>query len=689
MSNATTICRDLRAGQLQADDSATTSFVAMLNAYYKRWSHGSNPLQRKWQPSTEFAEKINRHLSGLNVVGHDLDADRVKQMMKGEILPTPEQLMAICIEFKLYGDSRATLQAFAAAEQQARIEAKERDIQQRILPLRASNPAGDLSLPSFAEMVEESYRAKCAGKSDETIVSLLWERVFKAWKRDGSDMSPEQFCALIETNNANSDGKARLTNTSIYNWRKHPDKFKPIAETVEVICRAFGMLPKAETPEAEDHTYELMLWKIIDGRQFSNPYPPLAVATEDKGENIPDAKPVAAGGLSEAIVAAKAAGNHGLLVREMIDASGISLSRLQTLLECQQIHQWCKGAHFEDVATARKFIALTCPDARDNKALLGLLTGRIFDLPVIIEEAAKQPMMRKDGSDELVVDAAADAEINHGGKLLVLLTGRKGLVTISAKDLADAMSAKGHKVSEEKVKKMRASSFERGGRITEPMARSIVEIVQEKASMKLGEGEIEQCVDILTNCPTPSALLARCVKGEMKIGELLRQTYERKGMRLEDLQSEVKLAHLTNFLLGKADLDHESATKLVNWFVFEGDDRRKFMVLATGHDASIDPSAVLDRVRSGTLAQTEGLRLIYDASGMTRTELAKACGVDIAYSVTEKSKGRIMAAPENMRKLADLCGLGARLQDFTETFSGRWAARATQTSAPDKMLELN
>jgi hypothetical protein len=688
MSNTTTISRDLQiVDEAPADESANVPFIPLLNRYYKRWSNGSGPLERKWQPSAEFAERINKHLVGLNVQEQDIDADKVRQMMMGEILPTPEQLMAMCIEFKLYGDARSTLRTSAVAEQQARIDAKDRDMQMRILPLRKSNPAGDLNLLSFAEMVEESYRAKCAGESDETIVTLLWGRVFNAWKRDGSDMSPEQFCALIETNNANSDGKARLTNTSIYNWRNHPEKFKPIAETVEVICRAFGMLPKSENPEAEEYMHELMLWKIIDGRQFRNPYPSLAAAG-DNGDNIADTVPVATSGLDEAIVSAKAAGNHGALVRELIDASGISLSRLQTLLNCQQIHQWCKGACIEDVATARKFMALTCPDAKENKALLGLLTGRIFDVQAIIDEAVKQPMTRKQDSEELVIDTIADAEINHGGKLLVLLTGRKGLVTISAKDLAEAMSVKGHKISEEKVKKMRASSFERGGRITEPMARSILETVQEKAAMKLSDVETAQCVDILTNCPTPSVLLARCVKGEIKIGDLLRQTYERKGMRLEDLQNEVELAHLTNFLLGKASLDHESATKMANWLQFEGDDRRKFMVLATGHDVSIDPLAILDRVRSGELIQTEGLRQIYDASGMTRSELAKASGVDIAYSVTEKSKGRITAAPENMRKLAALCGLGERVQDFTETFSGRWTARAIQIPAPDKLREL-
>lgn len=688
MSN-TNISRDLQIADGAPDEVLIgVPFIPLLNSHYKRWSNGSNPLQRKWQPSVEFAEKINKHLAGLNVQGQDVDADKVRQMMLGEILPSPEQLMAMCIEFKLYGDARMSMQGSAAAEKQARIEAKERDIQTRIMPLRSSNPGGDLSLPSFAEMVEESYKAKCTGEKDETIVTLLWERVFKAWKRDGSDMSPEQFCALIETNNANSDGKASLTNTSIYNWKNHPEKFKPIAETVEVICKAFGMLPKSDEPEAKEYMHELMLWKIIDGRQFRNPYPVTTVAMGDKVNNPADRMMTAANELNMAIIAAGTNGNHGALVREMIDASGISLSRLQSLLDCQQIHQWCKGACIEDVATARKFIALTCPDAQENKALLGLLTGRMFDIKEIIDAAAKQPMVKKEDSEELVVDTLADAEINHGGKLLVLLTGRKGLVSISAKDLSESMTQKGHKVSEEKVKKMRASSFERGGRITEPMARSIIEIVQEKSGIKFGNAEVEQCVDILTNCPSPSVLLERCVKGQMKIGELVRQTYERKGMRLEDLQKEVKLAHLTNFLLDKASLDHESAGKMADWLQFKDDARRKFMVLATGHNASISPSDILDKVRKGELAQTEGLRLIYDASGMTRTELAKASGVDIAYSVTEKSKGRIVAAPENMRKLAALCGLEDRVQDFAETFSGRWAARVTQNPAHDKMLEL-
>ena len=159
---------------------------------------------------------------------------------------------------------------------------------------------------------------------------------------------------------------------------------------------------------------------------------------------------------------------------ELIDASGIAMSRLRTLVGCQQLHQWCKGANIEDVSMARRFLDIVHSPAlqaypasakRQNRRMLGLLTGRLLDLAAIMQEA------RKEGFE------------NPGGRLLVLLTGRMGLVTIPADELAEALRDRGHDVSADKVKRMRRSSRQRGGAITEPMARSILVIVQEKAGI--------------------------------------------------------------------------------------------------------------------------------------------------------------------------------------------------------------
>ena len=81
----------------------------------------------------------------------------------------------------------------------------------------------------------------------------------------------------------------------------------------------------------------------------------------------------------------------------------------------------------------------------------------------------------------------------------------------------------------------------------------------------------------------------------------------------------------------------------------------------------------------------EGLRLIFDASGMTRVELAEASGVDISHSVKGISQGRLSASDFAMRNLSGLCGLRGHGADFVQVFGTGLVARpakGTSSSAP-------
>ena len=573
----------------------------------------------------------------------------------------------------MFGDLRDSFIEQADASRRERADAEARHHEEIILPFRRTNPGGNVELPSFAEMVEESYRAKLNVYETEDINTLLWTRVFKAWGRNGKDFSPEQFCTLIEDNNKGKEGKAGLSNNTIYNWRNHPDKYKCIAVSVKVMSKAFGYAHNNYNNIISDYSHELMLWQIIDGRLFKNPYP--ADASRDGtawSPNVGITPPYvheARNALDAAIDAAQAASDHGALVRELIDASGISMSRLQTLVGCQQLHQWCKSANIEDVSMAKRFLNIVHPPAlqayparakKQNRRMLGLLTGRLLDLPAIMQE------VQKEGIE------------NPGGQLLVLLTGRKGLVTIPADDLAEALRDKGHDVSVDKVKKMRSSSRQRGGGITEPLARSILAIVQEKAGIAVEPEQYDSILDIFTNCQSPSKLLARCVKGELAIGEMVRMSYERKDMTQAEFQDRVQIAQTSDFLLGKSHLENGSARNIADWLGFKKEERRQFIVLATGHKASLNTMAILNEVLAGTKLRVEGLRMIYDASGMTRVELAEASGVDISYSVKKISQGRLSASPGDMRILSGLCGLKWHDDDFIHAFSTGWVARSTK-----------
>ena len=562
--------------------------------------------------------------------------------------------------FDLYGSERDDFanQAIKSTEDAAQRR------KEAILPLRRTNPEGNMALPSFAEMVEDSYHARHRENAAESINTLLWNRVFKTWARNGRGMSPEHFCTLIAKNNQGKHGKIKLTNESVYNWRNDPDHHKPSAESVEAICKAFVPMPEnMQTTRPADYFYELMLWNIISGRAFKTPYPPTppenGAGTRAKNE------------LDAAIEVAQATADHGKLVRELIEMSGIPFSHLQTLVGCQQLFVWCRNGYVEDVAMAQRFLDIVHPPQlqeipaegeKQNRQMLGLMTGRPFDLPTLMEEAQKEGIE------------------NPGGQLFILLTGRKGIVSISEHDLFEGLKRRGHDVSEHKVKRLRSSLHNRGGNITEAIARSILDMVKEKSGVAITAEQAEECVDILTNCPSPAKLFKQCIVQTLTIGQMLRMSYERKGMTQEEFNSAVGLRNVSDFLMEKSHLGPESACKIANWMGLEIEERRQFIVLATGHEAALDPVAILYNVRCNEISRLDGLRITLDASGMTRDQLAEASGIDMGYCTQTRSGGRIKASAGNMDTLASLCGLKGYEEEFIHAFSTQWVSKAAGTS---------
>ena len=216
------------------------AFIEQYKRYYQLWLD-QDGLGSSLRDAQQFANSINKHLRTFNDEDEDLDRTAINHILAGEYIPSLNQLRAMCLEFRMFGDLRDSFIERADASRRERADAEARHYEEIILPSRRTNPGGNVELPSFAEMVEESHRAKLNVYENEDINTLLWDRVFKAWGRNGKDFSPEQFCALIEDNNKGKEGKAGLSNNTIYNWRNHPDKYKCIAVSVKVMSKAFGL----------------------------------------------------------------------------------------------------------------------------------------------------------------------------------------------------------------------------------------------------------------------------------------------------------------------------------------------------------------------------------------------------------------------------------------------------------------
>lgn len=558
----------------------------------------------------------------------------------------------------------------ALAERQQKAEQAERLRATRAAQVpawRTRNPEGLAEKKSFQEMLDESVNAK------EDFVQFLFARVMPEW----NNISQVKFCAHMERLNAGNHAlpKKTLSDKVLSNW--HAGTGKPLRDSAEVMCAAFGIVPQEGERMA---LHERKLWKIIDGHPF---------AYRDKtGEAA----------LAAAIADAQATRDTSALMTELISASGIRFERLQQVLGVQQIPAWKKGARIDSVQTALDVIDLTGPLVpRDmmtvqqraaRRELLAVLTGREFDINTLIENAR--------------------AAGNPGGELLSGLTGRAGLVSISPRELSAKVSSRELPVTEEQVKKMRTGTqLQRGGKIFEPVAENIMKLVEQEMRTLIAQGIVDPvtpgqhaaAIDVLTRYEHPKKMLEKCVKGEKAVGDMVRDTCERRGLNLMGPKSfceEVGLTHLSDFVLSKANLEPESARKIASWYKekyeFTEDECQQFVALARGVNRTRTPDIILAQVQAGAVDRTEGLRQIYDYAGLTRDALAAQAKVEprvIQYSVNNVSGGRIMADAEAVRRIGAAAGVSeAKLREFAETFDGNRVKRDLAKSADSAVARL-
>lgn len=629
---------------------------------------------------------------------HPVTAQVLDKILKAETGVTPEILEAMHHVFKIFGDEReiflkigqqaikdekarrravweATPEGQAevlakaiAGEENMQAEAAAKTAAQRVEQnkdtWRQNNPEGLKHVASFQEMLEESHAA------GEDFKDFLFKRVMPTW----DNMSQVAFCEHLQTLNEGREGdaKATITDTVLSSWRA--GKTKPLRESVDVICRAFAITALPHEPMAQ---HENMLWKAIDGHAF----------TWGDKKGVP--------AIEEAIKASKASGDTGPLVSELIDSSGIRYERLKELLKVEQIPQWKKGSKIEDVTKALQFLKLVNPQpseelssalSRQNKALLALVTGREFDITKILENAKTHG--------------------HAGGALFAALTGRNGLVTIRPADIVSYFEKAGRECTQERVKKMRTSTeLQRGGKITEADAKLILSMVEEKAKhlaelgvyTPLTDEQKEACIETFTGIAHPKKMLALAVKDELPIGELVSKTCERLDLNhstgADNFCQQVGISSMSDFVLGKASLEPETAEKIASWFAshydFTEEEQKQFIALARGVKLQRTADMIMDEVSAGTLDRVKGLREIYDYSGLSRPALAEKAEVEyhaIQYSVTNTSGGRIMLDKKAIKRVAKVCGISdAKLDDFVAAYDGQKIPRKEILAAKPKV----
>ena len=631
---------------------ANKTFHAQLVSYFDKYRNSdlaSMALSR-------LVAATNLALQEMHAEPHEQVTGRMLQdILDGHKGPTRAQVHAFAQVFtnaniRFYTDER---EAFVAMGNKAAAEEIERIKQEttRCQPLRSSNPANAADKPSFQEMLEETHR------QEGSFSSLLFHNVLPTW-----GLTNEQFCKHLEALNEGREGKKTFNVTTLDTWEK--GIYTPLRESMNILCDAFDIKP-AEGQKMAPH--EAMLWRISGDHPFQWKH--------KKGVEA----------LKQAIADSKASNNHGPLVAELCESSGIPFKHMQDLLDTKQLAQWKTGnGHIEDTGKAIEFVNMVNPclghkdEARKqyNSDIFALVTGRPNDIDQILKEA------RTKG--------------NPSGALFSALTGREGIIQISSDDIVTIMQKAGiTDFAKSAVSRMRNPINKlRGTDIHETHANAILNALEERIKPLVEAGmykeitqkQREECIDVLTGC-SPRKMLAECVAGNMNIRMLVKLAYKRKGLHQQgegSLTEQSGIWNLSHFLRDEErHLTPEVAARLGEWFKthyeFDKKELRQVMALAEGVDLRESPSEILDKVIAGTMERPAALQAIYDQTGLTREGLADAAKVPvnlIRYSVTQASGGRLASneiEDDQLAKyivaIAKEVGLSKRRDQFAEQFS--------------------
>lgn len=646
-------------------------WLQQLDGYFRHWADQHEMFMF---PEVRFVEEVNKVLAR-NHSKETLDAGKLKTIMKGGEV-SADVRTALCQVFDIYGDIGANFRSSYDdhARGLVRQAAVEKD---RLGTLRETNPDGKLDKKSFAELLEEAYHETLMYPEERiTLGEFIHNRVLAEWGTGGKAMGTYAFCDMLKARDAKVRGGGFMVPSTLNKWKHATSSGKEQTPkttiklpTMEAFVKAFKL----------DLAHELMFWRIINGKPFCNPY----------RDEEPERDQVSE--LQAAVNDAVAAKSHGRLVGAFLESSGIPRDRLQEIAGSSGMYHWehsdsvidtPKAAGLYLDAVLAPFAYLDADRTADiRKQLEPLLTGRSFDVEHMLKEA------KREGID------------NPGGELFKLMTGKRGAIYISDKEMIAAFAEKGIAVSQSKMDGMRCTTRSKHDNIYENVAEAILAIVEEKSGNTLTEKQCEDCMEVLTGFPSASQMMKQLKEGAIKPGRIAQTLCLRRNINFEDLADKVGCSRttMTDFMHDRESLGHKFARGVCRALGIKNDNARLYVVAATGHDISVRPGKLLEEALAKPTAKERvpELRRIYDWSAMTREELAEASGIGLSTlnrAILSETGGTISAPPEDLRALAKLCGLGSKqAAQFAEAFASPWvggAAGKTRKALPQEGIGM-
>ena len=79
------------------------AFIDQYKRYYQLWLD-QDGLGFSLRDAQQFVESVNKHLRTFNDEDEELDRTTINHILAGEYIPSLNQLRAMCLEFRMFGD---------------------------------------------------------------------------------------------------------------------------------------------------------------------------------------------------------------------------------------------------------------------------------------------------------------------------------------------------------------------------------------------------------------------------------------------------------------------------------------------------------------------------------------------------------------------------------------------------------
>lgn len=446
----------------------------------------------------------------------------------------------------------------------------------------------------FQEIFEDAYDK---GQS----FSEFLQRVTREWD------VPLSYLGFLNENNAKHDKAYEpISERSLSDW--HYGHERPRAGRIEKIASGAFM----------DLTQELKLWQMTHSERRIT---------------------------AEEVKALIKAGNSAILLTTLIEVSGIGRSRLFESVKT-------------DSGTLDRWTNKTKPQPVHQKEKANTLADYLLPLVVWPEntppeevETLRQDFInciqhRKSLLYEMVVEALDDPKPH--ARMIHLLCDQTELSNDElAKKLEITTSALCH--------------YKSGARTcSEDDAHKFINLLDAQA--REDKETVLEAVNVLTCTLSPSELLNRAEEGKLWIGKVYEQTAKRRHIPRSYMAEQYGLS---NYIMSRFEDDAKGqhylelkAARDVSGFIgFEGDERRRFVLLATGQKLEKIP-AILADAEALRCANHETMDRLCAQTSLTNEEVAEVIGIP-AQQLADYRKGKLpeMELPkEALEKLGDaLC----------------------------------